>query len=156
MHTAAQAAKGKATAEAWALYESWLRWAWSGEVGKLLSGLRAAGQQVGKPPEGCGEDDPRKVVWEAVGYVQNNSKRMDYPRYRMLGLPISSAAVESTIKQVNRRLKGTEKFWLEGGADAMLQLRASHLSEDGTAERYTTHPRPASRAVGERRLRPIW
>ena len=155
LYTAAQAALGKATAEAWALYERWLRWAWSGEVGPLLGGLRAALERVGKPPPGCADNDPRQVVWEALGYVGNNQGRMDYPRYRMLGLPISSAPVESTIKQVNRRLKGSEKFWLEGGAEAMLQLRAAHLSEDGTAERYRTHPRPPSRAVGEGRLRPV-
>jgi len=155
LYMAAQAAMGKATAKGWALYEQWLRWAWSGEVGKLLGGLRSAGERVGRPPAGCADDDPRQVVWEAVGYVDNNKKRMDYPRYRMLGLPISSAPVESTIKQVNRRLKGSEKFWLEGGAEAMLQLRAAHLSEDGTAERYRSHPRPPSRAVGEGRLRPV-
>ena len=155
LYTAAQAAFGKATPQAWECYERWLRWAWSGEVGKLLGGLREASGRLGEPPEGCGEDDPRKVVSEALGYVGNNRKRMDYPRYRMLGLPVSSAPVESTIKQLNRRLKGSEKFWLEGGAEAMLQLRAAHLSEDGTAERYRTHPRPPSRAVGEGRLRPV-
>jgi len=47
--------------------------------------------------------------------VTNNRQRMDYPEYRRLGLPISSAPVESTIKQMNRRVKGSEKFWLEGG-----------------------------------------
>jgi hypothetical protein len=155
LYTAAQAAQGKATPQAWDCYERWLRWAWSGEVGQLLGGLREASQRLGEPPEGCGEDDPRKVVSEALGYVGNNRGRMDYPRYRMLGLPISSAPVEATIKQLNRRLKGSEKFWLEGGAEAMLQLRAAHLSEDGTAERYRTHPRPPSRAVGEGRLRPV-
>jgi hypothetical protein len=41
-----------------------------------------------------------------IGYVRNNRERMDYPRDRQLGLPISRAPVESTIKQINRRLKG--------------------------------------------------
>jgi cob(I)alamin adenosyltransferase len=39
-----------------------------------------------------------------------------------LGLAISSAPVESTIKQVNHRLKGSEKFWLSGGAEAVVQV----------------------------------
>jgi hypothetical protein len=30
------------------------------------------------------------VAAEALGYVENNRGRMDYPRYRRLGLPISS------------------------------------------------------------------
>ena len=91
---------------------------------------------------------------EALGYVRNNRERMDYPRYRLLGLPICSSAVESTIKQVNRRVKGTEKFWLEGGAEAILQLRAAHLCDDDTVARNWSRPRPEGRAVGEGRLRP--
>jgi hypothetical protein len=154
LYAAAHAAKGKGGPAGWALYERWLRWAWGGQVKELLGGLRAAGAALGTPPEGCGEDDPRKVVQEALGYIQNNRGRMDYARYRALGLPVSSAAVESTIKRINRRVKGSEKFWLEGGAEAMLQLRAAHLSEDGTAQRYWRQPRPGARAVGEGRLRP--
>ena len=53
---------------------------------------------------------------------------MHYDEYRRLGLPITSSHVESTIKQVNRRVKGTEKFW-DQGAEPLLQLVADHLSE---------------------------
>ena len=90
---------------------------------------------------------------ETLGYLQNNRTRMDYPRYRRLGLPTSSAPVESTIKQINRRLKGTEKFWLNGGAEAILQLRAAYLSEDARARTYWSRPRPYARAAGTSRLR---
>jgi len=83
--------------------------------------------------------------------VRNNRERMDYPQYRRLGLPISSAAVESTIKQINRRWKGSEKFWLCGGAEALVQVRAAYLSEDERVERYWERPR-RSRAVGSGRL----
>ena len=69
-----------------------------------------------EPPLAAAEDDPRRVLAEAVTYVGHNRERMDYPRYRRLGLPICSAAGEGTIKQVNRRIKGSEKFWLKGGA----------------------------------------
>lgn len=34
------------------------------------------------------------------------------------------------MKQINQRVKGTEKFWTEAGAEALLQLRADILSED--------------------------
>jgi hypothetical protein len=154
LYAAAQAVEGKGTAGAWALYERWLRWAWSGQVAELVAGLRAGCQKLGAPPEGASEDDPRAVVAEALGYVGNNRARMDYPRYRRLGLPISRAAVESTIKQINRRIKGTEKFWLEGGAEAVLQVRAAYLSEDDSARRYWSRPRPYARAAGQGRLRP--
>ena len=126
----------------------------SGRVEELLAELRAARRQLGVPPPGCPEDDPRRVAAAAVGYVENNRGRMDYPRYRRLGPPVSSAAVESAIKQINRRIKGTEKFWLEGGAEAVLQLRAAYLSEDGRAEDYWSRPRPYARAAGQGSLRP--
>ena len=154
LYGAAQAVEGKGSAAAWARYESWMRLAWSGRVKMVLAGLRQSCNRLGVPPEGCPEEDPRKVVAEALGYVTNNRTRMDYPRYRCLGLPISSAAVESVMKQVNQRMKGTEKFWLEGGAEAILQVRAAYLSEDGRAESYWSRPRPFGPAVGSGRLRP--
>jgi hypothetical protein len=154
LYGAAQVVGGKGTAAAWSAYERWLRCAWSGRAEELLAELRAASRDLGAPPPGCPEDDPRRVVAEALGYVENNQGRMDYPRYRRLGLPVSSAAVESTIKQINRRVKGTEKFWLEGGAEAVLQLRAAHLSEDGRSEDYWSRPRPYARAAGPGSLRP--
>src|SRR5262249_25022835 len=122
LYAAAQAVEAKGSAAAWASYERWLRQAWAGHVSEGLAGLRGGWAELGPPPRGCSEDDPRKVAADAAGYVENNRERMDYPRYRRLGLPISSAAVESTIKQMNRRMKGTEKFWKEGGAEAVLQV----------------------------------
>ena len=34
-----------------------------------------------------------------------------------------------TVKQFNYRVKGSEKFWTEEGAEGMLQLRADQLSD---------------------------
>ena len=31
---------------------------------------------------------------------------------------------------MNQRVKGTEKFWSEDGAEGILQLRADYLSDD--------------------------
>ena len=84
--------------------------------------------------------------------MENNRDKMRYPEYRRLRLPISSVGVESVIKQLNRRVKGTEKFWAEGGAEAILQVRAAHLSADGRVGRYGEKPRPRGRAVGAGRL----
>ena len=153
LYAAACAAFGRGAEAAWAAYERWLRQAWSGESGRLLRGLREQSQRLGAPPRECSEDDPRRVVSEAAGYVENNRRRMDYPRYRKLGLPTSSAPVESTIKRLNRRLKGTEKFWGKGGGEALLTIRAAYLSEDGRAGRYWARPRPRGRSVGAGRLR---
>lgn len=152
LYAAAQAVEAKGSAAAWALYERWLRQAWAGHVSRLLAGLRAGCTKLGPPPRGCSDEDPRKLAADALGYVENNRHRMDYPHYRRMGLPISSAAVESVVKQMNRRMKGTEKFWKDGGAEAILQVRAAYVSQDGRAERYWSRPRPHSQAVGNGRL----
>lgn len=152
LHDAAHAWK-KDRGKAGKTYVQWLRWAWSGQVKSVLKGLRQAASELGEPPPNVADTDPRQIVRDALGYVHNNRLRMDYPRYRRLGLPTSSAPVESTIKQINRRVKGTEKFWLKNGAEAILQLRAAYLSEDDRASTYWSRPRPYTRAVGAGRIR---
>jgi hypothetical protein len=137
----------------WKQYVQWLRWAWSGQVKSLLKSLRQAASELGAPPADAADTDPRQILKDTLRYVENNRERMNYPSYRRMGLPISSAPVESTIKQVNRRVKGTEKFWLGGGAEAILQLRAAYLSEDDRASIYWSRPRPRARAAGASRLR---
>ena len=54
--------------------------------------------------------------------ITNNAAQMDYPRYRRAGLPTCSGLVESLVKQFNRRVKGTEKFWDPSQAETILQL----------------------------------
>lgn len=62
---------------------------------------------------------------------------MDYPRYRSLGLPVTSAPMESLIKPINHRVKGTEMFWGDPqGAEAILHLRAAALCEDDRLDRH--------------------
>lgn len=151
IYQAAQAAGGPARRR-WERYERWLRWAWGGERALLLSALTRASDRAGEPPRNAAESDPRRVLAGARTYVINNLDKMDYPRYRKLGLPTSSAPVESQIKQFNRRVKGTEKFWTEEGAEAVLQVRAAYLSQDGRADRNWAMPRPHYRAVGRNRL----
>ena len=65
------------------------------------------------------EESPRSKVADALRYLENQKSRMHYDQYRRAGLPITSSHIESTIKQINRRVKGSEKFWSEGGAEAL-------------------------------------
>ncbi|MDY3558423.1 LysR family transcriptional regulator, partial [Gemmata sp. JC673] len=58
---------------------------------------------------------------QTLSYLKNNEKRMNYVEYRKKGRGVSSSMVESLIKDVNYRVKGTEKFWNDHeGAEAIL------------------------------------
>ena len=61
-----------------------------------------------------------------IDYFTANQQRMDYRRYRKLGLPIGSGTVESACKNVvAARMKQSGMMWGMPGATGMLQLRAS-------------------------------
>ena len=69
---------------------------------------------------------------------------MKYREYRLAGLPITSSHIESTIKQINKRVKGTEKFWNRpAGAEAILQVRAAALCDDDRLSQWILN-RPGS------------
>ena len=132
LYLAAQAV-GVAEAERWSLYVGWLRSCWQGQASAAMAALAAAQERLGRPPLGeeLAERDPRRLVAEALRYLKNNQKRMDYPRYRRQGLPVTSSLVESLVGEFNARVKGRGKFWNRPlGAEPILQLRAALLSED--------------------------
>ncbi len=91
------------------------------------------------------------MVSEALGYLRNNTQRMRYDEYRMAGLPTTSSHMESTVKLFNRRVKGTEKFWSEAGAETILQLRADYLSATEPLEAYWQNRQ--NTATGRRQYR---
>ena len=61
---------------------------------------------------------------------------MKSPEYRTQGLPIFSSVMESTIKQINQRVKGSEKFWSDPGSESVLQLKADTLSSSAPLESF--------------------
>ncbi len=79
-------------------------------------------QALGRREAGASESRPEQMVAEALRYLRNNQSRMQYDAYRRQGLPQVSSHVESTVKRFNYRVKGSEKFWSERGAEAVLQL----------------------------------
>jgi len=111
------------------VYRRWADWIWRGEVDRVISALRERQLQIGPPPAEASPTDPRKRVDRALTYYEYHRLRMNYPEYRRLGLPLTSSHIESTIKQINRRVKGTEKFWSQSSSEAVLQLRADYLSD---------------------------
>jgi hypothetical protein len=128
-HVYSAATAGQAAQAGWERYVQAIRLVWCGEIDALLELMQAWCQDAGPPRATDPELHPRRVLQEELGYVRNNRERMKYAEYRRLGLPITTAHMESMIKQINYRVKGTEKFWSEPGAEAILQLRADFLSD---------------------------
>jgi len=148
----AAATAGRPRAEGWACYRQWIQWVWQGQVGQVLTALAARQAELGPPAEDDPETHPRQVVARTVTYLRNQQDKMRYDDYRRQGLPITSSLMESAVKQINRRVKGTEKFWSEAGAEALLQLRADQLSDDQSLEAFWQ--RRQAEATGQRRYRP--
>ena len=128
------------------LYERWLALCWRSRVGEVIEEMAGWTERLGRPPPGeeLAEDDPRRVLGSALTYLRNNQGRMDYVSYRQQGLPVTSSLVESLVGEFNARVKAKNKHWdrPEGG-EAILQLRAAVLSEDGRLARFFAQ-RPGS------------
>jgi len=135
--------------EGWDLYCRTAQLLWSGELAEVLDGLLGLQQKVGLPSPDEGDSSPRKHLVAALRYLRNQQSRMHYAEYRQAGFPITSCHMESTIKQLNRRVKGTEKFWSEDGGEAILQLVADHLSDYTPMDGFWT--RRENQADGVRR-----
>ena len=115
---------------------------------RVIEAVRVRQQELGWPEKDESEESPRSKVADALRYLENQKSRMHYDAYRRMGLPITSSHIESTIKQINRRVKGSEKFWSEDGAEALLQLVADYLSE--TRPLTTFWRERPNRATGQR------
>lgn len=126
----AAAHAGRTEEKGWACYQEWIQWVWQGQVEKVITGLTQRQLELGVPEKADGTTSPRRIVAKTLTYLQNHQDKMQYDIYRRDGLPITSSLVESTVKLIGQRVKGTEKFWSQEGAEAILQLRADHLSKN--------------------------
>jgi hypothetical protein len=134
MYVYAAAMAGRSANDGWRQYRDWAQWLWGGEIDRLLGAIQQRCQELGAP-EKKEIGTPRAQVASSWEYLTHQRQRMKYQAYRQQGLPITSSPIESTIKQINRRLKGTEKFWSEG-ADPMLHLVADRLSQTNVTDKF--------------------
>jgi hypothetical protein len=133
---------GRSLESGWEVYQKWIKWIWEGKVELVLEALR---QRAGELEDGSKE---RASVETSLGYLEGQKERMDYGAYRQQGLPIMSSIIESTVKQIGRRVKGSEKFWSEEGLEAVLQLRADFLSDNQPMDHFWEQR--AERMTGQR------
>jgi len=124
--------------QAWAKYIEFITHIWQGRV---LTVIRRIDKTINQLD--CGKNSKSKIIQERIenlksirNYFSNNITRMKYPDYRKNGLPISSCHVESLIKQFNRRIKSTEKFWNKSSLKGILKLKASLLSHDDSFQQF--------------------
>lgn len=129
--------------DGWTLYLQWLNWVWSGRVDLVITALKH---------QAAGQEEVCEPVRRAITYLSNNAPRMKYDQYRRAGLPITTSPVESAQKQINERIKGTEKFWRDDSLEPLLQLKADDLSE--THDRDAFWSRRGDRLDGFRPRRP--
>jgi hypothetical protein len=131
LHQTAQAALGAgAKAETW--YEVQKERLWNGQTDLIIREIARFSRKAGQPPKRAPETDRRRILATNLHYFTTNRNALDYPRFRQNGWPIGSGIIESIIKQIGKRLKGSEKHWVISGAEATLQVMAHLISEDGS------------------------
>jgi hypothetical protein len=128
----------------WSLYLVWLRWTWQGEVQQVIAALESIA---------ASQTTSIEAVDRAITYLSNNAARMHYAEYRRAGLPITTSLVESTQKQINRRIKGTEKFWEDEHLEPLLQLVAADLSETEAPDAFWARRRQRFQGFRQRRAK---
>ena len=104
----------------------------------MINELKTHQKRFVLPEKDVGESDPRQRIHRALTYYTNHESHMNSPEDRKQGLPLTSVHIESAIKQINARVKGTEKFWRKDHANAVLQLRADSLSHSQPLKKFWT------------------
>lgn len=120
VHEAAGAVFGEGSAGAGAWAEARKGELWQGEAGAALRAVERELARARSPAK-------RAALAGLRTYLENNRGRVDYPRYRELGLPCGSGQVEAQCKSlVGARCKlAGMRNWTYAGAEAVLRLRAA-------------------------------
>lgn len=100
---------------------------WNGEVGKVLHAIRRL-REIRRQRDGKKwSEKQHEKIDKTITYLANNRDRMDYPRYRRLGLPIGSGRIEGLCKTLvtDRCKQSGMRGWTPTGAEGVLRLRAA-------------------------------
>ena len=99
-----------------------------GDVAGVVRGLRRMGTADGL------RGTKRSKLQKICGYFEKNRDRMRYNEYLAHGYPIASGVIEGACRNVVKdRLERTGMNWTIPGAQAMLELRCIHLTEQWDA-----------------------
>lgn len=125
VHAAAAVLYGQGSDEAKHFSEARLDELWEGRSSQTLGELRSLRKQFRAGSK-------RETLRQLITYLENNRQRINYPRYRELGLKIGSGQVEGACKSlVGARCKQAGmRNWTHRGAEGVLRLRAAlHTGE---------------------------
>jgi hypothetical protein len=138
IHKAAAAVFGEGSAGAKAWADAQQTELWEGRVDAVLEAAQAEAARVRSPAK-------KTALRELRTYLENNRTRVDYPRYRALGLPVGSGQVEAQCKTlVGARCKlAGMRNWTYAGAEAVLRLRAA-VQERSYPQLWQRRLRPAA------------
>jgi hypothetical protein len=138
VHKAAGAVFGEGSAGAKAWAEARKEELWQGKAGEALGAVEGELARVRSPTK-------RAALRELRTYLENNRGRVDYPRYRELGLPCGSGQVEAQCKSlVGARCKQAGmRNWTYAGAEAVLRLRAA-VQDGSYAQLWERRLQPAA------------
>ena len=96
-----------------------------GEASSVIRGLRCMGTTHRF------QGTKQKNLAKICNYLEKNQHRMRYDEYLACGYPIASGVIEGACRHVVKdRLERTGMTWTVDGAQAMLQLRCIHLSDE--------------------------
>ena len=116
---------GEGTAESKSWRESVTGHLWEGRLSAAFAAVEALRSR---------SPTRRKAKHELITYLTNNRQRMDYPRYRALGLPCGSGEVEAQCKTlVQARCKQSGMRWSRQGVESLLRVRSA--VKDGSFHR---------------------
>jgi hypothetical protein len=104
-----------------------------GEVGYVIGGLRqmATKRQGSKDKLSAAK---RKTLTKICNYFTRNRHRMHYDQYLAAGFPIASGVIEGACRYlVKDRMERAGMRWTIDGAQAMLDLRSTHINDQWQA-----------------------
>jgi hypothetical protein len=107
----------------------------SGTVGQVVKGIRQIVTKRGTT------GTKANTIHGACNYLYANRRRMRYDEYLANGWPVASGTVEGACKNLIRdRFERSGMRWTPQTAEALLKLRAAHLSGDLDDYREAPHP----------------
>lgn len=139
LHDVAKAAHPEHVGEQQQLADRLTEALWTGHVNSVTLTIDELSRRAGPPRDDDPPAHPRRMLAQNAGYFRRHADHMNYPAYRQRGWPIGSGMTEAAVKQFNKRVKGTEQFWLNAGLEPLLALRSLWLSDDDRWNHYWSY-----------------